>query len=169
MGLVGPQQPPRHKRSLPPVRAGKHCGNDPGLRRPDSLVGKSFLALSERADRGVGWAAAPSSTVSSKVITLPESSASWLSIRAAYGIWNRPASPRTPGHGAWGRDQAPRREKGESVAYCSSGARVACTTGKVTSCSFRAYVWPAIPTVSHDLPPTALALAAVPWLLSLRL
>jgi hypothetical protein len=78
--------------------------------------------------------------------------------------WNRPASPRTPGHGAWGRDQAPRREKGESVAYCSSGARVACTTGKVTSCSFRAYVWPAIPTVSHDLPPTALALAAVPWL-----
>ena len=58
-------------------------------------------------------------------------------------------------------------EKGESVAYCSSGARVACTTGKVTSCSFRAYVWPAIPTVSHDLPPTALALAAVPWLLSL--
>ena len=56
----------------------------------ESLVGKSFLALSERADRGVGWAAAPSSTVSSKVITLPESSASWLSIRAAYGTGTGP-------------------------------------------------------------------------------
>ena len=53
-------------------------------------MGKSFLALSERADRGVGWAAAPSSTVSSKVITLPESSASWLSIRAAYGTGTGP-------------------------------------------------------------------------------
>ena len=28
-----------------------------------------------------------------------------------------------------------------------------------TSCSIRAYVWPAMPTVSHDLPPTALILA----------
>ena len=77
----------------------------------DSLVGKSFLALSERADRGVGWAAAPSSTVSSKVITLPESSASWLSIRAAYGTGTGPLrlEPRVTAPGVEIRHQGGRK------------------------------------------------------------